>query len=84
MCVTEKTFLIKSINLMGSHGRLARSCHRRSGLTRCRDPGCGSSWCQEEGAAVAALRDKKCVLKMCCFLILVRAKREAVNGGLGL
>lgn len=84
MRVIEKTFLIKSINLLGSHGRLARSCHRHCGLTRCRDPGRGSSRCQEEGAAVAALRDERRVLKMCHSLTPVHAKSSAVNGGLGL
>lgn len=46
--VIEKTFLIKSINLMGSQRHFAASCHLNSRLTRCCDPAL------HEGAAVAA------------------------------
>lgn len=43
MRVIEKTFLIKSINLMGSRGRFARSRHCNCGLTHCWGPaGLGS------------------------------------------
>lgn len=65
MGVIEKTFLIKIINLMGSHRQFARSCHRNFSLTHCRDPGCGASRCQDEGAAVAALWVERGILKMC-------------------
>lgn len=47
--VTEKTFLIKSIHLMGSQRHFAASCHGNSSLTLC----CDATW--DEGAAVAAL-----------------------------
>lgn len=57
---------------MVSHRQFARSCHRNSCLTHCWDPGCGTSQCQDEGAAVAAPRVERGILETCHSLITTK------------
>lgn len=69
--VIEKTFLIKSINLMGSQRHFAASYHCHSSLTHCCDPPL------HEGAAVAALWVEGDALQN--FSVIITAAKNAFH-----